>query len=427
MMHIFSMKGKTKKLEIKPLKAPAILQVPLLQHIGQAAEPIVRVGDRVLKYQLIGRATSKLSSNIHAPVSGTVTDISDCVLADGACVPSITIQNDWKDEEIQLLPDDTSLTDAQIVNIIHNSGVVGEGGAQFPTDVKYDLGGSEIHTFIINGTECEPYLTADYALMSQHTEDLLKGIAIANSVLKAKDVVITIEEQNKELVKVFAPFLAKDNYKNIRIAILPNEYPQGGELQLIKSITGIELSRAKRPREVGVIVNNVGTIYAVYKAVTERRPVISRFITLSGEKTNRYGNFEVLIGTPVSHILAESGASIDGKTIVLGGPMMGKQVVDTDAPVTKGSSAVLLLDNKAKEQHNCISCGYCVDVCPMNLMPMKFEEIYSAGKYFKLEKYNISNCIECAACEYICPSNVPLIESIKEGKNKLKQLANAIE
>lgn len=421
-MHIFSMKGKTKKLEIKPLKAPSTLHVPLLQHIGVPAEPLVQIGDKVKKYQLIGRASSTVSANVHSPVSGTVTDISDCKLADGTPVPSITIQNDWMDDESTLLDSDT-----EIVEIIRNSGIVGEGGAQFPTDVKYNLGDNEIHTFIINGTECEPYLTADYALMAQYTEQLLKGICYANKIIKAKDVVITIEEQNKELINKFTPHLSKNEYKHIRIVVLPNEYPQGGELQLIKSITGIELPRAKRPKEVGVIVNNVGTIYAIYQAIEKRQPVISRFITVSGEKAERYGNYEVLIGTPISHILNELGISAEGKTTVLGGPMMGKSVVDINAPVIKGSSGLLLLKKDKKQKHNCISCGYCVDVCPMHLMPMKFEQLYSAGKYFKLEEYSVSNCIECGACEYICPSNVPLIESIKRGKNELKKLANAIE
>lgn len=417
------MKGKTKKAGITRLKAPSFLYVPLLQHIGEPAEAIVQAGDNVKKYQLIGKAVSGLSANIHSPVSGTIIAISDCTLANGSTIPSIVIENDGKEEEIQL----SSATNRSIVEIIHNSGIVGAGGAQFPTDIKYSLEGNSIHTFIINGTECEPYLTADYALMAQYTEELLEGICIANKILNAKDIVITIEEQNKDLIKIFTPLLNEGKYKHIRITILPNEYPQGGELQLIKSVTGIEMLRSQRPREVGVIVNNVGTIYSIYQAVVNNRPMISRIITLSGERAEQYGNFEVLIGTPISHLLKESGVSLNNKTIILGGPMMGKHVINIDAPIIKGSSGVLLLNENKKSRLNCISCGYCIEVCPMHLMPMKFEEIFRGGKYFKLEKYNISNCIECAACEYICPSNIPLIESIKKGKNMLKELVNAIE
>lgn len=427
MMHIFSMKGKSKKAGITILKAPPVLYIPLSQHIGAPATALVQVGDKVRKCQLIGRAASGLSANIHSPVSGTVVKIEDCMLADGSTVPSIVIENDGKDDLIESVSQTSELTKDEIIETIRKSGIVGEGGAQFPTDIKYNLEGSEIRTFIINGTECEPYLSADYALMAHYTEELLEGICIVNKVLNAKDIVISIEKQNKELTAIFAPFLSKNKYKHIRMVVLPDEYPQGGELQLIKSVTGVELPRAKRPREIGVIVNNVGTIYAIYKAVVQNTPLISRFITLSGNSIEKYGNFEVLIGTPVSHILKESGGSFKNRQVILGGPMMGKHVINTDAPVLKGSSGILLLKENKKQRHNCISCGYCVEVCPMHLMPMKFEEIYRDGKFFKLEKYNISNCIECAACEYICPSNVPLIESIKEGKNKLKELANAIQ
>lgn len=427
MMHIFSMKGKSKKAGIKRLNAPPMLYIPLSQHIGAPATAIVEVGEQVKKFQLIGKAASTFSANIHSPVSGTVVKIGDCTLADGSVVPSIVIENDWRDDEIEQVQQVTELTNDEIIAKIRNSGIVGEGGAQFPTDLKYKLEGNKIHTFIINGTECEPYLSADYALMARYTEELLEGICIVNQVLNAKDIVISIEEQNKELIDVFIPFLNKDKYKSIRMVVLPNEYPQGGELQLIKSVTGIELARSQRPREIGVIINNVGTIYAIYKAITENTPLISRFITLSGDKIEKYVNYEVLIGTPLSHILKESGVIFNNRTIILGGPMMGKNVINIEGPILKGSSGVLLLKENKKPKHNCISCGYCVDVCPMHLMPMKFEEIYRSGKFFKLEKYDISNCIECAACEYICPSNVPLIESIKQGKNKLKELANAIE
>lgn len=427
MMHIFSMKEKTKKSQIVSLKAPSILHIPLLQHVGNPAEPLVKAGDRVKKYQLIGQAGSGISANIHSPVSGTVINIEDSLLANGRSTLCIVIENDGIEEVLTPTIEEKDLDEKQIIEIIRSSGIVGAGGAQFPTDIKYNIGEHPIHTFIINGTECEPYLTADYALMTQYTEQLLKGIIIANKVLNAEDIIITIEEQNKELVEIFAPFLQLEEYKKIRIIILPNEYPQGGELQLIKSVTGIELSRSKRPREIGIIVNNVGTIYAIYQAVVNRRPVISRFLTISGERAKRYGNFEVLIGTPISHILQELNLTMDGATVVLGGPLMGQPVIDINTPVVKGTSGVLFLEADKKRKYNCISCGYCVDVCPMRLMPMKFDEINNSGRYFKLGKYNINNCIECGACEYICPSNIPLVKSIKEGKIKLKQLANAIE
>lgn len=424
-MHIFSMKGMTKKEKIRQIKDAPVLYVPLLQQIGQAALPTVSVGEKVKKYQLIGQAHKGLSANIHAPVSGVVQAIEDYPLADGTAVPTLFIKNDFKEtEEERTIFRWEELSPDEIIGLIREAGIVGEGGAQFPTSLKYTLDGKRIHTLIVNGTECEPYLTADYALMEQHTGELLEGIRIINKVLQAEQIVITLEEQNKELVKVFAPFLLENPL--VRLQILPNEYPQGGELQLIQSVLGFELPRNQLPRDRGVLVNNVGTIYSVYQAVARRIPLVSRFITLSGEESLHYGNYEVKIGTPISHLLEELHLSTEGKILVLGGPMMGKFVEYPDASFVKGSSGLLLFRKQVVERQNCISCGYCVEVCPMHLMPMKFEEIYRTGKFFKLEKYQLSNCIECAACEYICPSNVPLIQSIKEGKKKIKELAHAI-
>ena len=422
MLHIFSMKNKTKQLAIKPISDASVFHIPLLQHLGKPAEPIVQPGDYVKQYQLIGKAVEGLSANIHSPVSGKVLELKEVSLADGSKVPAVLIENDYKYNEYPYQKSNRPLTE-----ILKDAGIVGEGGAQFPTHLKYAIGDKKIKTLIINGTECEPYLTADYALMSQHTEELLKGILIVGKALNVEEIVITIEEQNRELSGNFASFLVQNNYKKIRIRILPNTYPQGGELQLIKSVTGIELPRTKLPKDAGIIVSNVGTVYAVYQAVEKCKPIISRFITVSGEKSKNWGNYEVKIGTPIAHILKELEISSDDKNIVLGGPMMGKDITDLNVPITKGSSGVLFLKKKSEERNNCISCGYCVEVCPMHLMPMKFEEIFRQRKFFKLEKFHLSNCIECAACEYICPSNVPLIKSIKEGKTKLKELANAIQ
>lgn len=428
MMHIFSMKGKTKKMQIKPMADPAILYVPLLQHIGKPATPIVKAGDYVTKYQLIGEAAEGLSANIHSPVSGKVLEVKEHRLADGSMVAAVAIENDYKDVEgPQSGYDYNTLTIDQLVDIIQTNGIVGEGGAQFPTAIKYSLNGQKIDTFIINGTECEPYLTADYALMNERSSELFEGISIINKILSPRQVVLSIEEQNRELQKVFAPYLQKGEYKNVKIIILPNQYPQGGELQLIKSVTGIEIPRNQLPRAYGYMVSNVATLCSIRQAVVCNRPLVSRIITVSGEASSVQGNYEVKIGTPISHIIQILGLKTTNRNIILGGPLMGKYIEYFDAPIIKGSSGVLFFEKKKIKRSNCISCGYCVDVCPMHLMPMKFEENYRKGRYFNMEKYRLSSCIECAACEYICPSDVPLIESIKEGKIKLKELANAIQ
>lgn len=426
-MHILSKKNLTKKSKILSIADAPLLYVPLLQHIGKPAIPVVSVGQEVKKYQLIGKAAEGLSANIHAPVSGRVISIKEHPLVDGTLIPTLCIENNFKETEEERSSGGSwkGLSATELLELIRTAGIVGEGGAQFPTFYKYAVEGKPVHTIIVNGTECEPYLTADYALMNERTRELLEGIAILQTLLQPKQIVITLEKQNRELASVFAPYLNENPL--LRIQLLPNEYPQGGELQLIHSVLGFELPRNQLPRDRGVLVNNVGTIYAVYRAVVERIPLVSRFITLSGELPAPYGNYEVKIGTPVSHLLKELQLSDTNRTIVLGGPMMGKSVQYLEAPFTKGSSGLLFFEKRPVKRSPCISCGYCVEVCPMHLMPMKFEEIYRMGSFFKLEKYQLSNCIECAACEYICPSSVPLIESIKEGKRKLKELANAIQ
>ncbi len=419
------MKRQTKKRAIEQIDDAPILYLSLSQHIGKPSDPIVNIGDKVKKYQLIAQAIGNMSANVHAPVSGIVKSIEKHPLADGSEVDMIVLENDFQNEEVNIpVLQSEDFTSEQIINLIKEAGIVGEGGAQFPTHIKYVLQGHKIDTFIINGTECEPYLTADYILMKERTAELFKGILVVNRILNASDIVLSIEEQNKDLLSVFTPFLKMPEYNAIRVKMLPNEYPQGGELQLIKSVTGKVLPRGVLPRDNGIIVSNAGTVYSVYKAVVEQKPLVKRIVTISGEESKRIGNLEVSIGTPLSHILQTQGLPgiPDEDFLVLGGPMMGKNVVNVSAPITKGSSGVLLFKKKKIRRNNCISCGYCVDVCPMHLMPMKFEENYRKERYSQLEKYSLSQCIECAACEYICPSDVPLIESIKLGKQKLRSL-----
>ena len=422
-MHIFSMKSKTKHGQIVELPDAEILYLPLSQNIGRPPIPVVQKGDKVLQYQVIAKADGILSANLHAPVSGEVFDICLHPLADGTQTKVIIIKNDFKYNRAECpVVDPTKLTGDEILKVITGAGIVGEGGAQFPTHVKYTLNNEQIDTFIINGTECEPYLTADYILMRYETEKIFKAALLINKILKATEIVITIEKQNKELLDIFSEYTNQEIYKNIRFVVLPDQYPQGGELQLVKSVTGKEIMKGVFPRTVGAIVSNVGTVRAVYNAVFESKPVIDRIVTVSGEKAAKYGNFRIKIGTPISHVMKELGLSYDRHQaqMVQGGPMMGADVADLSAPITKGSSGILLLKKKKDTKNNCIQCGYCADVCPMHLMPMTFAANYRRGKYEQMKVDNLMQCIECAACEYICPSSVPLIESIKKGKFALQ-------
>jgi len=426
MIHIPSMKERTKKKKIESIPPPSLVCLPLSAKFGNKPEPIVKVGDKVKRFQVVAEASEGFPAKMHSPVSGTVMAIQNYLQVGGKEEKTIFIQNDFLDTEVEfVLQDYHTYTVEDLQRLIKDAGLVGEGGAEFPVGMKYKLDGKTVKTFIINGAECEPYLTSDYAIMSQRTEELFTGIAIANKILKACEIVIGIEEDNKELEDIFAPYLKNKELSNIRVQILPNTYPQGGELQLIRSVTGKEMHNDSVPLDRGIIMNNVGTIFSIYEAVVLHKPCVERVLSVSGEKSKECGNFMVKIGTPVSHIIREVGIPDKDTFVVVGGPMMGKALTELDVPITKGSTGILLLEKKKFKRLNCIWCGYCAEVCPMKLMPMMFDEYYRRGKYKLLPKFSIDSCIDCGTCEYVCPSNVPLLESIQKGKQELKEMENA--
>ena len=426
-MKIESMKHVTKKIGLTTMKDPEFFYVPLSQHIGQVAKETVKVGDYVHRYEKIGEVSGKVSSMVHSPVSGKVTEIIEKPAANGKKVKTVVIKNDFKYKEIETekrrIEEVGTFRRDEILEIIKEAGIVGEGGAQFPTHVKYDIGYKKIDTFIVNGAECEPYLTADYTIMSNYVEELLGGIKIAEKLLRPREVVIGIEEENIDIAEHIEVIIKQSRLFNVKIQVLPTAYPQGSELQLIRSVTGKEIKKGEIPGNHGVIVSNVGTVKSMYDAFTEGKPLVERVVTVSGEKVKTKGNYLLKVGTPLSHIIEQLNPE-DNAKIVFGGPMMGEEVTETSTPVVKGTSGILFLskDIDSVKRENCISCGYCVDVCPMGLMPMKFAESYRKEQYEKLVTvYHLDNCIECGACEYVCPSRVPLIKSIKEGKEKLRE------
>ena len=426
-MKIEPMKHVTKKTGLTTMKDPEFFYVPLSQHIGQVAKETVKIGDYVHRYEKIGEVSGKVSSMVHSPVSGKVTEIIENPVANGKKVKTVVIKNDFKYKEIETekrrIEEVGTFRRDEILEIIKEAGIVGEGGAQFPTHVKYDIGYKKIDTFIVNGAECEPYLTADYTIMSNYVEDLLGGIKIAEKLLRPREVVIGIEEENIDIAEHIEVIIKQSRLFNVKIQVLPTAYPQGSELQLIRSVTGKEIKKGEIPGNHGVIVSNVGTVKSMYDAFTEGKPLVERVVTVSGEKVKTKGNYLLKVGTPLSHIIEQLNPE-DNAKIVFGGPMMGEEVTETSTPVVKGTSGILFLskDIDSVKRENCISCGYCVDVCPMGLMPMKFAESYRKEQYEKLVTvYHLDNCIECGACEYVCPSRVPLIKSIKEGKEKLRE------
>ncbi len=415
MMHISSLKTKTKELKIETLPDASTLFMPLGAYQSHM-KPWVKAGDYVKKYQLIAMSDDSRQICLHSPVSGIVEGV--VVLNKQSF---LKVKNDFEETEDELLiPEVNSLSKYELLNIIRESGIVGSGGAGFPTHLKYRTEGYSITDFIINGAECEPFLSADYAVMKHESRKLLEALDIIQRLTASQNIVLAIEKQHKEL-KAPIERLSKELNLSLKVHLLENHYPQGGELQLIKAVTGKELPKGSIPARYGVVVSNVGTIYAISEAFFNKHPYVERIITVSGEKITKPGNYRVKIGTPVSHILECVGFSRDvgDQQIVLGGPMMGKAISELDEPVGKGTGGVLALRKVETKSYNCIQCGYCSDVCPQHLMPMEFVRDAMCKDISGLQRNKLDSCIECAACAYVCPSDVPLMESIKKGKQTL--------
>ncbi|MXN90476.1 electron transport complex subunit RsxC [Flavobacterium sp. Sd200] len=414
MMHIISLKNKTKHIPITAFADPPELYVPLQGYKG-IMQLLVQPGTTVKKHQKIAELTGTFACCIHAPVSGIVQGIEDI---NGQ--PHVKLLNDFKEDEYELpalKPE--RLSAADILLGLKEYGIEGSGGARFPTHLKYNIHDSPIDTFIINGAECEPYLSADYAILKNESMALVKAIGLLQKVINAKTVVIAIEKQHKELKKLLASNLSE---QRIKIHLLPNEYPQGGELQLIKSVTGKELPKGCVPSQHGIVVSNVGTLWAVYNAFYSNKPYVERIITISGEKAKNLGNYIVKVGTPVSFIINKVGLEdkTSDQTVILGGPMMGKAIDDDRTPIHKGTGGLLILPEHKNNNYNCIQCGYCADVCPQKLMPMEFVRTEAQQDTEKLLQLHLNDCIECGACAYVCPSDIPLMKNIFAGKQALR-------
>ena len=411
-MKIPSLKSVTKKLPITKLDDPKVFYIPLHAYFGQMT-PLVSVGQKV--QQNFPIAEGKDGSRIHAPASGEILELNHFINEK----PHVVLQNDFANTVYinQELEQAFDLTDK-----IRLAGISGSGGAGFPTHIKYKT--NAVDTLIVNGVECEPYLTADYALMQNEADRILKASHIAARLFGAKNIVIGLEKQNKELVKNFEAH--SELMRGVSFKILPNTYPQGGELQLIKAVIGKEIPKGSVPADQGVVVSNVATLLTVYNAVELNQPNIDRVVTVSGAAAKNYGNLRVKIGTPIQHVLDKVGVDAQNVDVVLGGPMMGKIVTDLKQPVTKTSGGLLSFKKSAVKENNCIQCSYCADACPQHLMPMQFASAKFDHDTKKFIQFNVFDCIECGACQYICPSNVPLMQSISEGKSLLKSLQNSV-
>lgn len=427
-VHPNDSKKRTENMGIEKSSIPKMLYIPLLQHIGSPLEALVKVGDKVLKGQKIADLEGFLTSPIHASTSGTVKkiDLHDFTLM--GRVKTIFIEPDGEDTwcELQPILNYEKASKEEILNQIRECGVVGLGGASFPTHIKLNLPtGSEIDTLLINGAECEPYLNSDNRIMIEYPEKIIKGIEILKSLLGVKKVIIGVEKNKPEAIEILKKYLGDTG---IEVAPLENMYPQGGEKQLIKSLLNREVPSGKLPLNVGVVVQNVGTAVAVFEAVTHGKPIIEKIVTVSGLAVKNPKNLLVPIGTQITHLLdfCETDRESMDK-LVVGGPMMGMAQYTADVPVIKGTSGVLALTTAETNPYKpkpCIVCGKCVDVCPMNLVPAQYVRLGASSMWEEMRDSNVMDCIECGSCAYICPANRPLTESIKLGKASLRKMIN---
>ena len=404
---------------------PKQVVIPMQQHIGAPCQPLVAVGDRVLRGQKIGDGEG-LCVPVHASVSGTVVAIEPRPHTSGRMVTAIVIENDFKDETVEEigcdLPLDQLVTD-DVLHTIREAGIVGMGGAAFPGNVKALSSMGKIDTLIANACECEPYITADDSLLRTEPEHVLEGMQIMHQILKPERVVLAIEDNKAEAIKKVKALL--EDYAGIDVVVLPTMYPQGAEKQLVQSVTGREVLPGQLPASVGCAVFNVSTFAAIYRAVRLGRPLYQRIVTVSGEAIAQPQNFIVRIGTPL-HDLIEVAGGLNEKTerVISGGPMMGFAQSDLSVPVIKATNSVLCLlkdVNGAAENPVCLRCGKCVAVCPMRLQPLYMYRFVNVGRVDELNRLNLLDCMECGSCAFTCPGKLPLVESFRKGKAMLRE------
>ena len=401
---------------------------PLGQHIGAPAKPVVSRGDKVKVGTLIAEAGGFVSAPIHSSVSGTVVKVDSAIDATGYRHPAIYINvegDEWEEsidrsDKLETLADHQELTPEEIVSRIKEAGVTGMGGAGFPTFIKLcPPPGAKAECVILNGVECEPYITSDFRLMMEHADEILVGLDLLMKAAKVERGYIGIEDNKPEAIALFEKKTASD--PRVEIVALEKKYPQGGEKQLVDAVTGRQVPAPPAiPVNVGAIVQNVGTAYAVYQAVMKRKPLFERYTTVTGKKLSNPGNFLVRMGTPMRDLIEACGGMPEGENKVLaGGPMMGKSVVSTDVTVCKGTNSITILtdaDAHRKPIQPCIRCAKCVSACPMGLEPYLLATLSSFKEWERLEAEQVTSCISCGSCQFTCPSHRPILDNILQGK-----------
>ncbi len=415
---------------IETIELPKQVSIPIAQHIGAPAEAVVKKGDQVKVGQLIAKSGGFVSTNIHSSVSGTVLKIDNVLDTSGykkTCIIINVEGDEWLDsiDKSTELNTNIDISVDEIRNKVLDSGIVGLGGATFPTHVKLSVPpGKTCEYLIINAVECEPYLTADHQLMLEKADEIMVGSQLIQKAIGANKILIGIENNKPDAIKIMSEVAKK--YENIEVHPLKVMYPQGGEKQLIKALINREVPSGGLPINVGCVVQNVGTAFAIYEAVQKNKPLFERVVTVTGESLSKPCNILTRIGTPTIELIeAAGGLPEDTGKVVSGGPMMGKALSTITVPVTKGTSGILIIPaNKSlrPSTYNCIRCGRCMTVCPMGLEPYQLKNMTLVKMYEELQAERILDCIECGSCAYTCPAGIPLLDYIRLGKANLNKI-----
>ena len=421
-VHPNDMKAATNEKAIEQLQAPAQVVIPMSMHFGAPCTPTVSKGDYVKLGQKIGEFKG-LGAPIHASVSGTVAAVEPRPYSMGGKVMSVVIDNDFKDdlsEEVHAPADPDALSVEEMVEMVKQAGIVGMGGATFPTYVKLKPG-KPIDAVLINGSECEPYLTADHRVMLEFADDIVFGLRAMMKAVSAPEGVILIEDNKPDAIALMEEKVAP--YDNIRVCAAKTQYPEGAEKMLIKKVMGRQVPSGKLPADVGCVVSNTSTAKAISDAIQKGLPLVERVVSVTGEFIRNPGNYIVKLGTNVQEIIDHCGG-ITGDDVVLkmGGPMMGAPIKDTNVPIIKGSNGIIAIAADHTEEKECIKCGRCVDVCPMELQPLEIYKLGQLGDAEGLLKLNVMDCFSCKCCEYICTSKIPLVSKINAAKGLVMPL-----
>lgn len=429
-LHLYEGKELSKDFPITSINASSVTVYPLSQHIGVPAEPLVKPGDRVLKGQMIAKAGGFVSAPVHSSVSGTVKSIENRRVVNGSSVKSIVVENDGLDEEVEGMgvksnPDE--LSPQELLQKIKDAGIVGLGGAGFPTAVKLSpKNADEVDTLIINGCECEPYLTVDYRIMLEKGEQIVKAVRQVQRILPNAKAVFGIEDNKNDSIKVIKGFIKPDD--NMDICELKTKYPQGGERSLIYAVTGRKINSKMLPADAKCVVLNSSTCFAIYNALYENIPLIYRYMTVTGDGVNQCNNFKVPLGCSHQYVAEKCGGLKDGVVkIISGGPMTGFAMSNLDVPVQKTSASILAFtedDVASVEATNCIHCGRCVSVCPSNLVPQMLAKTVKKNNYSAFEDMGGMECVQCGCCSYICPARIPLTHLFNVGKAEVRKESN---